>query len=192
MKINNKTIGILKFAQWERCYNIFSKICSSGVELVMIDFPEDIRTLDALIIPRGPSLCFSDSFFPNKWKSVIEDFLASDKPLLAICGSLICFAKNLGSGCCGRKTFGLLDTEVINDKIDGIYNVVLSNSKKISGDFTDAPILRGLGKNVEIKAKCGKEIVGIRQSNFWGYSYYDDSGKSYEDFIKSIIEKTAK
>lgn len=107
--------------------------------------------------------------------------------MLAICGSLICFAKNLGSGCCGRKTFGLLDTEVINDKIDGIYNVVLSNSKKISGDFTDAPILKELEKGVKVKARCSKEIVGIRQVNFWGYSYYDDSGESYKDFVKTII-----
>lgn len=186
MAVSNKMIGILKFAQWERCRDIFTKITSAS--LVIIDDLDDLSSLDALIIPRGPSMDFSSQYVTPPWDSAIELFLDSGKPLLSICGSLICFAKTLGHGCEGRKTFGRLDAEVINDEIHGTYDVILDNSTHVSGDFTDAPVLRKLGGDIEIKARCEEEVVGIRQGNFWSYSYYDDSGESYEEFVREIAK----
>ncbi len=156
------------------------------LELTSTNLEENFSNLNALVIPRGKSLLYSEILFNEDIKNKIISFVESGKPILLICGSMIVFMKNFGKECDGRKSFKLINAKMDNNVYNGNMKVQLLDEDTIKGNFTDAPRIYELGVEVKAVAFMDKEVTGIRQNNIFAFTYFDESGKSYNEFLKSI------
>jgi len=183
-------IGILAEGQKESIRKSLEqeiKRLGASIETVFVENEREFASLDALVLPRGKSMRFSEIMHNTRLGRAIAKF-SKTKPLLVICGSLIPCVKRLGKGCEGRKTIGIIDAKADNCCLDGNIQVILSNGRECIGNFTDAPILYGLGKKVEKLAEAKGKIVAVRGGNAFGFSFMDRTGVSYTPFLMAVIE----
>jgi len=184
-------IGILAEGQKEDMRAILADAAARrdiDVEIVFVEHGKDFASLDALVLPRGKSLRFGEIFGGTSLGRAVAEF-SKDMPVLVVCGSMIACAKRFGRGCEGRKTIGIIDAKVDNGDLDGNLKVVLANGQECIGNFTEAPALSGLGRNVEKIATCKGKIVALKDGNAFGFSYVDFSGRSYEQFLQAAAGK---
>ena len=158
----------------------------ADAKLVPVEDESDFASINALVLPRGKSLVYSGLLGNTSLGRAVARF-SKNKPVLAICGSLIACAR-LGKGCVGRKTIRIVDAKVDNGQINGDFKVLLKNGRRCTGNFTHAPILCALGKNVEKIAEAQGNIVAVRDRNAFGFCYFDKTGKSYAPFIMAALE----
>lgn len=145
---------------------------------------------DALVLPRGSSMHYS-MLVSGKLGARLRKF-ARRKPVLAICGALIVCASELGRGCEGREKLCLLRATVDNNCLDGNSSVLLRGGKRALGSFTDAPVLRRLGRKVAVLARAKGRIVGAQDGNVFGFSYFDATGDSYLPFLEAAVSLSAR
>jgi len=181
-------IGILSEGQKEDMRAVLVDAAARqgiDVEIIFVEHGKDFAPLDALVLPRGKSLRFGEIFGGTPLGRAIVEF-SKDMPMLAICGSMIACVERFGRGCEGRNTIGIIDAKVDNGCLDGNLKVVLANGQECIGNFTEAPVLSDLGRNVEKIATCKGKIVALKDGNVFGFSYVDFSGRSYEQFLQAV------
>lgn len=156
------------------------------IEVVPFNFASKLNSCHAFVIPRGGSADYSEVLWKDGFNQTLLSFARSGKSLLALCGGLIVVAKRFGKGCEGRRSLGLLDVAVDNDALNGTLTVTLADGTEISGNFNSAPVIHNLGEDTISLASLEGKIVGVRENNVFGFSYFDQTGISYLPFLESI------
>lgn len=184
-----KKLFVLEKGQHEPISHALRKAitqCYLRIDLIPFNLDRELKGASGLVIPRGSSMEYSRMLWQSGFNETIFGFVKSGASLLVLCGGLIVAAQRLGKCCDGRRTLSLLDIAVDNDAIAGDHNVLLSNGLQVLGDFRNAPAIRDLGKNVQSVAVIEGRIVGVKENDVFGFSYFDQSGTSYVPFLLSL------
>jgi len=151
---------------------------------------EDLSKMDALIIPGGESTTVGKLM--EKY-GFIEALRNSDIPILGICAGMVLLSKEV----VGKKQplLGLIDISVkrnaYGSQRESFEDEIYFNGEKIKGVFIRAPVVdKVLSDKVEVIAKEGDNIVGVREGRYMGVAFHpelsDDGYKVYNYFVEKI------
>lgn len=165
------TIGVLSIqGSFQEHLNALTRL---KVKTKEIRLPEDLAEVSALILPGGESTMISTLLKEYKLDQAIIKKAQQGMPIYGTCAGLILLAKNIDYGLklmeieVSRNAYGR-QLDSFTTKIDFI------DRKKIEAVFIRAPKINKVGKNVEILAYCGQEIVMARQDNLLVSSFHPE------------------
>lgn len=154
---------------------------------------EDLSKVDALIIPGGESTTMGKLM--EKY-GFIEALKNSDIPILGICAGMVLLSKEV----VGKKQplLGLIDIVVkrnaYGSQRESFEDEIDFNGEKIKGIFIRAPVVdRILSDKVEVIAKEGSNIVGVREGKYMAVAFHpelsEDGYKVYNYFVEEVCNK---
>ena len=169
-------IGILGFqGDFEEHKNIILQI---GAEPVYVKYPDQLKHIDALILPGGESTHFARILTKYDLGESLKGF---EKPILGTCAGIILLAKKIEGGYPGfslekldikisRNAYGR-QRESFEDEVLVNWN---GEERVINGVFIRAPRITDVG-NVDVIARLRNgEIVGVRKGNVIGLTFHPE------------------
>ena len=164
-----------------------------GVETVELRKAEDLeQDFDGLVLPGGESTVQSrllkelSMFEPLKKK--IEEGL----PVLATCAGLILLAQNISND--ENRCFATLPVTVKRNAYGRqlgsfYYEGEIKEIGTFPMEFTRAPYIESVEKNVEILAQVEEKIVGVAYKNQLAFSFHPEltgNDRIHDKFIELI------
>lgn len=177
------------------------KLRVSGTVSV-VKTPEEIKEIDALIVPGGESTVIGGLALFNKSLGVIKDRIKAGMPVMGTCAGMIMLANRTYDRVVGEKKqplLGVLDILVERnsfgrqrESFEAELNLPGISRKKVKGVFIRAPSVKEVAQGVETLAKLDGETVAVKQNNIIGTCFHPElSGdtKFHEYFVKMIRER---
>lgn len=193
-KNNEETlkVGVLALqGDFKEHLEILKKINADGIE---VKRPKDLEGLNALIIPGGESTTIGRLMLRfNLFNKIIE----KNKKGMAIygtCAGAILLAKEIiGSP---QPRLGLMDIFIERNaygrQIESFEaEIDVDGIGKVNGVFIRAPIIKKIGKNVEVLAKHNGDVVVARQNNILVSAFHPElagNTKIHEYFLSEIVK----
>lgn len=173
---------------------------TTGCETKEIRLPEQLNSIDGLIIPGGESTTIAqlmDTFgFVDKVKQLVRDGM----PIWGTCAGMIVLARKLDGD--RPEPLGLIDIEVERnafgrqiDSFETMISVPVLGSEPFRGVFIRAPIIRGIGSGVKIIAKISEtskpdeQVVAAKQDNILVTSFHPEltDDPRFHDYFSTMI-----
>ena len=161
--------------------------------------PDEIREIDALIIPGGESTVIGGLALFNKSLTVMKDRIRGGMPVFGTCAGMIMLANRTYDRVVGetkQPLIGVLDVLVERnsfgrqrESFETELDVSINDMEKLKGVFIRAPSIREVGQGIETLAKLDGQIVAVRQNNIIGTCFHPElSGdtKLHEYFVRII------
>jgi len=166
-------------------------------DIKAVRYSEDIEKLDAMIIPGGESTVMSSLISAKVFHS-IKRRISEGMPVLGICAGMILLSKSAYDRVVGESKQNFLSALDItvernafgrqNDSFETYLSIPLIGKSKIKAIFIRAPIVKEIGKEVEVMAKFEDKIVAVKQDNIIGTSFHPELG---DDKLFSLFVKRA-
>ncbi|HEY7081030.1 MAG TPA: pyridoxal 5'-phosphate synthase glutaminase subunit PdxT [Nitrososphaeraceae archaeon] len=166
-------------------------------DIKAVRYSEDIEKLDAMIIPGGESTVMSSLISAKVFHS-IKRRISEGMPVLGICAGMILLSKSAYDRVVGESKQNFLSALDItvernafgrqNDSFETYLSIPLIGKSKIKAIFIRAPIVKEIGKEVEVMAKFEDKIVAVKQNNIIGTSFHPELG---DDNLFSLFVKRA-
>ena len=191
VKVKSMNIGVLGIqGDIDEQEEMVRKIGHNPVRVRRV---EDLSKVDALIIPGGESTTMGKLM--EKY-GFIEALKNSDIPILGICAGMVLLSKEV----VGKKQplLGLIDIVVkrnaYGSQRESFEDEIDFNGEKIKGIFIRAPVVdRILSDKVEVIAKEGSNIVGVREGKYMAVAFHpelsEDGYKVYNYFVEEVCNK---
>ena len=168
---------------------------STGCETKEIRLPEQLDSVDGLIIPGGESTTIvqlMNSFgFVDRVKQLAGDGL----PIWGTCAGMIVLAKKLIGD--RPEPLGLIDIEVERnafgrqiDSFETMISVPVLGSESFRGVFIRAPIITLIGSGVEVIAMIdSQQIVAAKQNNILVTSFHPEltGDPRFHEYFSAMI-----
>lgn len=143
-----------------------------GVSAVEVRFPEQLNSIDGLIIPGGESTTINKLLKKYNFKESLDKFYQGNKPIFGTCAGLILLAKSIeGEG----EGLGYIDIKVQRnaygrqvDSFEELLDISFNqneNGKEFRSIFIRAPKILSTGKEVVVLARLKGEMVLLRDKN---------------------------
>lgn len=182
------TIGVLSI-QGDVNENIISvqtAIDELGINgtVASVKTPEEISTIDGLIIPGGESTTIGQLSLVNGSMKILKEKIENGMPVLGICAGMIILSKTADDKIVGKTDQPLLDvldielernsfgrqqesfeTDIYMDSID---------IPKFNGVFIRAPAVTDVGSDIEVLSKVNEKIVAVKKGNVIGTSFHPE------------------
>lgn len=182
------TIGVLSI-QGDVNENIISvqtAINQLGINgtVASVKTPEEISTIDGLIIPGGESTTIGQLSLVNGSMKILKEKIENGMPVLGICAGMIILSKTADDKIVGKTDQPLLDvldielernsfgrqqesfeTDISMDSID---------IPKFNGVFIRAPAVTDVGSDIEVLSKVNEKIVAVKKGNVIGTSFHPE------------------
>ena len=183
-------IGILAvqgaFAEHE---DVLKKL---GAETILLRQKDDIKNLDALVLPGGESTVQGKLIRDLDMYNPLKELINSGIPVLATCAGLILLSERIAND--PNTYLGTLPVTVKRNAYGrqlGSFNTIgnVGELPYFKMSFIRAPIIESISDGVEILATVDEKIVGVRYKNQIGLSFHPEiSGDTriHEYFLKSI------
>src|SRR4051794_19674931 len=131
-----------------------------NVETIEVRLPEQLQTLDGLIIPGGESTTIGKIATQYGLIKPIQEMVAQGKPVWGTCAGMIVLAKDVGVK---QPLVGVMDVQVKRNafgrQVDS-FETDLNIPAIQNGDpspfhaiFIRAPLIESVGKDVQVLAK---------------------------------------
>jgi 5'-phosphate synthase pdxT subunit len=151
-----------------------------GVEGVEVRLPEDLRDIDALIIPGGESTTMRKLIARWGLREPIFELAARDVPIFGTCAGMIVLAREIMGG--EEPVLPLLDVSVVRnafgrqlESFESELSVPLLGRAPIHGIFIRAPILERVGAGVDVLARLDDgRIVAVREGNILATAFHPE------------------
>jgi pyridoxal 5'-phosphate synthase pdxT subunit len=160
-----------------------------GARVVLIKKPEQLDTVDGLVIPGGESSTFL-KLLGEQGLRKLKQFVRA-KPTFGTCAGAILLAKEVENP--PQQGLGAIDMAVRRNaygrQIDSSIRQGLFRGSPIEMVFIRAPKIDRLGPAVEILATEGNDPVFVRQENAMAATFHPElSGDSrvHEEFLKLV------
>lgn len=148
-----------------------------------------LEGLDALIIPGGESTAMRKLIDKGGLMRPLCEFITC-KPTLGTCAGAILLAAHIEGG--EGPHIGALDITIrrnaYGSQLDSfVHQGSVGNLKDVPMVFIRAPIIKEAGKNVEVLARVGNDIVGVRQGQLWALTFHPELTtdlRVHEQFLK--------
>jgi 5'-phosphate synthase pdxT subunit len=168
-------------------------------DIKAVRYSEDIEKLDAMIIPGGESTVMSSLISAKVFRS-IKRRISEGMPVLGICAGMILLSKSAYDRVVGESKQNFLSALDItvernafgrqNDSFETYLSIPLIGKSKIKAIFIRAPIVKEIGKDVEVMAKFEDKIVAVKQDNIIGTSFHPELGD--DRLISLFIKRVSK
>ena len=173
-------IGVLAFQGDVREH--LAVLESLGVDTVKVRRPEELATVDGLIIPGGESSVMDKLTRLFGMAEPLKQAIAAGLPMFGTCAGLIMLADSVLDAMDDQQTLGGLDVVVrrnaFGTQIDS-FEVDLSmpavSTDPIPATFIRAPIVESVGEGVSVLARVPDgRIVAVQQENILGISFHPE------------------
>lgn len=153
-----------------------------GAEVVLVRRPEELGTVDGLVIPGGESSVIDKLSRTFGMREPIRVAIAAGLPVYGTCAGLILLADEVLDGIDGQQSFGGMDIAVRRNafgrqtesfEID--LQVPALGDAPVHATFIRAPIVERAGDRVEVLASLPDgRIVAVRQGALLGTSFHPE------------------
>ena len=168
-------------------------------DVAVVKTPDELREVDALIIPGGESTVIGGLALFNKSLSLIKEKVREGMPVFGTCAGMIMLATRTYDRVVGetkQPLIGVLDILVERnsfgrqrESFETELDVSIDGIEKLKGVFIRAPSIREVNQGVEALAKLDGQIVAVRQNKIIGTCFHPElSGDTrlHEYFIKMV------
>jgi len=154
---------------------------------------EDLKKIDALILPGGESTVMAKFLEKEKMLDEIVRRVKQGMPTLGTCAGTILLAKKV-TGKNPPKTFGLIDITVERNAYGtqhGSFEATVKIGKKaIPASFIRAPKITRVGKSVEVLATYKGAPVFVRQGRIFAATFHtevDGNMALHSHFLRAVL-----
>ncbi len=143
--------------------------------------PDDLKNVDALILPGGESTTIIKLLQRIDLDSAITQRVSTGMPVFGTCAGMIVLANEVEEAP-NQPTLKLLDIGVARnafgrqiDSFEADLTVSLNNSvETIRGVFIRAPYATRIGPNVEVLGIFNDKIVAVRDKNVLAIAFHPE------------------
>jgi 5'-phosphate synthase pdxT subunit len=174
-----KTVGVLALqGDFREHQLVLSEIDVRNIQVRTI---EDLRSIDALVIPGGESTTMQNLATAFGLFEPLKSAIAEGLPTFGTCAGLIMLANTIIDGVAGQRGFGGLDVEVRRnafgnqlDSFEADLNI-RGIEEPVHAAFIRAPIVASAGPSVEVLCRLDDgQIVAVQQGNILGISFHPE------------------
>lgn len=171
-----------------------------GAKVTEVRLPRDLEGLDGLMIPGGESTTIGLLLEEHKLMEPLREFVKTH-PVFGTCAGLIMLAKHTTDG--EQPLLQVMDITVRRNafgrqprSFEASVELTLGEgaaATECHGIFIRAPWVEEVGAGVDIIARCGEHVVGVRQGDMMGVAFHPELGddtRLHEYFLEMV--RTAK
>ena len=172
----NMQVGVLAlqgaFAAHSDC------LTSIGVQSIEVRTPEQLNSVDALLMPGGESSTMSQLLESSGLFDPISARIADGMPVFGTCAGMILLASEIIDGRSDQRSFSAIDISVRRNafgrQVDSFEGTINSSVGDFQGIFIRAPRIERVGDGVEVLGSINKEPVLVRQGNVLAASFHPE------------------
>src|SRR4051812_17125888 len=165
-----------------------------GAKAVLVRKPEQLDTLDGIVIPGGESSTILKFLEHDGFLDKLAEFVRV-KPSFGTCAGAILLAKNVENP--KQKSLGALDITVARNAYGRqIDSHIHEAATKLAGGplemvFIRAPKITGVGAGVDVMVRDGDEPVLVRQGKTMAATFHPELSEDkrvHEEFVRMVRE----
>ncbi|MFM8942999.1 MAG: pyridoxal 5'-phosphate synthase glutaminase subunit PdxT [Acidimicrobiaceae bacterium] len=190
---STKVVGVLAL---QGAFSSHSKVLDSlGVSTQEVRTPQDLASVDALVMPGGESTTMSQLLESSELFEPVKKLINEGLPVFGTCAGMILLASKIIDGRDDQISFGAIDIEVQRnaygrqiDSFETDINIEDFDSP-FHAVFIRAPRIVKADRAVEILAEFGDDIVLAKQKNVLVASFHPELSSDkriHEMFVKEI------
>jgi 5'-phosphate synthase pdxT subunit len=172
----NMQVGVLAlqgaFAAHSDC------LASIGVQSVEVRTPEQLNSVDALLMPGGESSTMSQLLESSGLFDPISLRIADGMPVFGTCAGMILLASEILDGRSDQRSFSAIDISVRRNafgrQVDSFESDIDTRVGQFHGVFIRAPRIERVGPGVEVLGQLGDEPVLVQQGNVMAASFHPE------------------
>ena len=156
------------------------RLTSVGVEVREVRTPEQLSSVDALVMPGGESTSMSNLLTSSGLYDPIAERIAAGMPVFGTCAGMILLADKIVDGRDDQRHFHVLDITVRRNGYGRQINsfeadVALDGVETpFHGVFIRAPKVESVGPAVDVLARCEGDPVLVRHSRLLAASFHPE------------------
>ena len=190
----NMQVGVLAlqgaFAAHSDC------LTSIGVQSIEVRNPEQLSSVDALLMPGGESSTMSQLLESSGLFDPIATRIADGMPVFGTCAGMILLASKILDGRSDQRSFSAIDISVRRNafgrQVDSFEATINSSVGDFHGVFIRAPRIERVGDQVEVLGSINDEPVLVRQGNVLAASFHPElsnDARLHEYFVSITANK---
>jgi len=158
---------------------------------------DDIKKIDALILPGGESTAISNILYKNGMYEVIKKRINDNNlPIMCTCAGCVILAKELADEDNKVKLLQVMDMQVARNSFGRQResfekNIMIEGfSEPYKAVFIRAPTIKRVWGECKVLAKIDKEIIMARQDKFLALSFHPeltDDLRVHKYFLDMIV-----
>ncbi len=174
-------------------------LAECGVNATPVKTAEEIKSIDALVIPGGESTTISKLAKSFDLFDLIKSRIASGLPTYGSCAGMIMVAKSIKDPASGQETFGGINIEVERnafgrqvDSFEEDLEFKGLTGPKFRAVFIRAPWVAKLGEGVEVLSEIDGHAVAVRQGKVLATSFHPEltsDNRIHRYFIEEMCNK---
>jgi len=153
-------------------------LTSIGVQSIEVRNPEQLSSVDALLMPGGESSTMSQLLESSGLFDPIAARIADGMPVFGTCAGMILLASEILDGRSDQRSFSAIDISVRRNafgrQVDSFEATVNSSVGDFHGVFIRAPRIERVGEDVEVLGSFNDEPVLVRQGNVLAASFHPE------------------
>ncbi len=153
-------------------------LTSIGVQSIEVRTPEQLSSVDALLMPGGESSTMSQLLESSGLFEPIAARIADGMPVFGTCAGMILLASEILDGRSDQRNFSAIDISVRRNafgrQVDSFEATIKSSVGDFQGVFIRAPRIERVGDQVEILGSINDEPVLVRQGNVLAASFHPE------------------
>jgi len=158
-------------------------LAALGAEAVPVRTPEDLATIDALVVPGGESTTISYLLDTSGLRVPLTDRLGGGLPVFGTCAGMILLATDVLDGRDDQRSFGAIDIAVRRnafgrqrDSFEVDLEVAGLEGGPLHAVFIRAPVVDRVGDDVEVLAEVEEGPVLCRSGAIMVCSFHPELG----------------
>lgn len=190
---STKVVGVLAL---QGAFNRHTRVLGElNVATQEVRTPEDLASVDALVMPGGESTTMSQLLESSELFEPIKKMIHEGMPVFGTCAGMILLAKEIIDGRDDQVSFGAIDIDVQRNaygrQIDSFEAEIEVDgfNTPFHAVFIRAPRIVKAAQSVEVLAEFGVEIVLARQKNVLVASFHPELSpdqRIHELFVREI------
>ena len=153
-------------------------LTSIGVQSIEVRTPEQLNSVDALLMPGGESSTMSQLLESSGLFDPISARIAAGMPVFGTCAGMILLASEILDGRSDQRSFSAIDISVRRNafgrQVDSFEGAINSSVGDFHGVFIRAPRIERVGDEVEVLGSINDEPVLVRQGNVLAASFHPE------------------
>ena len=153
-------------------------LTSIGVQSIEVRTPEQLSSVDALLMPGGESSTMSQLLESSGLFDPIAQRIADGMPVFGTCAGMILLASEILDGRSDQRSFSAIDISVRRNafgrQVDSFEATINSSVGEFHGVFIRAPRIERVGGQVEVLGSINNEPVLVRQGNVLAASFHPE------------------
>ena len=152
---------------------------SSGYVASIVRTPDELKKINALIIPGGESTTFLNLFSKLGLGEAIKEF-SVNSPIMGTCAGMIVLSKKVDS--LNYRPLGIIDIEVNRNAygrqresfVDKVNLKLENDSREFEAVFIRAPKIISCGPDCRVLAKYNDDVIMVRNDSVLVCSFHPE------------------